>query len=65
MSKPEEIVRALDELESALEEFRAAYTAWLGRDGDGDAASVKLLQALSRAEARLDHARALLATAGE
>lgn len=59
MSKPEHVLRALDELEKALEEFRAAYTAWLA--GDGDAAS--LSRSLAQAESRLDAARSALASA--
>lgn len=60
---PEEILRALDALEKALEAFRAAYTAWLVSDGEGHREA--LASALADAEARLDAARGLLADAAD
>lgn len=61
MSTENELLRALSELESALDEFRTAYAEWLdGNGGDGDA----LKRALASAESRLESARAILANAG-
>lgn len=59
MSKQEQVLRALDELERSLEAFRSAYTSWLSGDGDATALS----QALAHAEARLDAVRSMLASA--
>lgn len=59
MSRPEDVLQALDDLERALEEFREAYTAWLEGERDGAALS----RALTAAEARLDAARSVLASA--
>ncbi|HET6403213.1 MAG TPA: hypothetical protein VFH78_01095 [Candidatus Thermoplasmatota archaeon] len=53
------MVRALEELEAALEEFRSAYTEWL----EGGGSSTRLSDALAKAEQRLDAARSLLASA--
>ena len=66
MNQPNDVLQALDELERALEAFRAAYHAWLDgdRDGDGEVASA-LRRALHEAEQRLDAARSLLAAATE
>lgn len=53
-----ELVRALEELEAALEAFAAVYDAWATQGAVGTDA---LVEALARAEQRLDAARAALA----
>jgi len=60
---PQHVLRALDELEAALETFRTAYAAWLASESDSDRDA--LTRALAEAEARLDAARGLLANAGD
>lgn len=60
-NQPADVLRALDDLERALDAFRLAYTAWL--NGDGNAAD--LSRTLTAAEERLDAARAALAGADE
>jgi hypothetical protein len=57
-----DLIRAVQELEDALEAFAAAHEAWSAKGLDGTEA---LIEALARAEARLDAARhALLAAEG-
>lgn len=63
--KSERVIDALRELETALEEFRGAYTTWLASDRDVDGETTRILTlALENAQRRLDAARAILATAG-
>ena len=53
----DELLRALQELEAALEAFAAVYEAWARSPDVGPQA---LVEALARAEQRLDDARAAL-----